>query len=126
MDLRILGPFEATHDGKPLALGAGRQRALLALLTLERNHPVSGERIVEELWNGNAPATAAKVVQNLVSHLRRTLPGDDVLRTRGHGYELAVPDERLIIAHRRGRLDQISGPRCRSYVCAGGACRGGA
>src|SRR5436853_3974699 len=113
MDFHILGALEVTRNGRPLALGAGRQRALLALLTLERNQPVSADRIVEELWDGNAPATAPKVVQNLVSQLRRTLGSEEILRTRGHGYELSIPDhaldavrfERLVEAGRQALAD---------------------
>src|SRR4051812_43478721 len=93
MDLQILGALEATRDGRPVALGGGRQRALLALLAVERNHPVEADRIVEELWNGDAPVTAGKVVQNLVSQLRRL--GADELQTRGHAYQLDLPDEAL-------------------------------
>lgn len=103
MDFHILGALEVTQDGRPVALGGGRQSALLALLLVERNHPVGGDRIVEELWNGDAPATAAKVVQNLVSQLRR-LGADGTLQTRGHGYELLVPDEALDAARFERRL----------------------
>src|SRR5437763_9416104 len=106
MDFHILGALEVTRNGRPLALGAGRQRALLALLALELNQPVSGDRIVEELWNGNAPATAAKVVQNLVSQLRRALPAADLLRTRGHAYELALPEDGLDAARFERLLDE--------------------
>ena len=95
MDIRILGPLEVLNDGRPTAVGGGRQRELLALLVVERNRPVAADRIVEELWNGDAPATAAKVVQNLVSQLRRGLPAGDALRTRGHAYELALDDDAL-------------------------------
>jgi DNA-binding SARP family transcriptional activator len=106
MEFHILGALDVTHDGRPVALGGGRQRALLALLVLERNTPVSGDRIVEELWNGNAPATAPKVVQNLVSQLRRALGPEDVLRTRGHAYALAVPDDALDAALFERRVDE--------------------
>jgi DNA-binding SARP family transcriptional activator/ABC-type branched-subunit amino acid transport system substrate-binding protein len=103
MEYRILGALEVTRDGRPLALGGGRQSALLALLLVERNRTVDADRIVEELWNGDAPATAGKVVQNLVSQLRR-LGADDALRTRGHGYELEVPDDELDAARFERRL----------------------
>src|SRR5215208_3866362 len=105
MDYRILGSLEVRRDGRPVALGAGRQRALLALLLVERNHPVDVDHIVEELWNGDAPQTATKVVHNLVSQLRRLWP-DDVLRTRGHGYELCVPDDALDAVGFERLLDQ--------------------
>jgi DNA-binding SARP family transcriptional activator/ABC-type branched-subunit amino acid transport system substrate-binding protein len=93
MEIGILGALEVRHDGRAVSLGAGRQRALLALLVLERNRTVSGDRIIEELWTAGAPATAAKVVQNLVSQLRRRLDADGMLETRGHGYQLTLPDD---------------------------------
>jgi hypothetical protein len=34
MDLQLLGPVEATVDGRPIPLGATKQRALLAMLAL--------------------------------------------------------------------------------------------
>src|SRR5262249_61414058 len=83
----ILGPLEAWEDGRELELGPGRQRALVALLLLHANEVVSTERLVDELWDERRPATATKVVQGYVSHLRKTLP-DDVLQTRPTGYVL--------------------------------------
>src|SRR4051794_1239343 len=105
MDFRILGPLEVSRDGLPLTLGDGRQSALLARLLVERSHTLGADRIIEELWNGDAPATAGKVVQNLVSQLRR-LGADGVLHTRGHGYELTVPDEALDAARFERRLSE--------------------
>ena len=105
MDFHILGALEVTQDGRPVALGGGRQSALLALLLVERNRPVGADRIVEELWNGDAPATAPKVVQNLVSQLRR-LGTNGMLQTRGHAYELSVPDEALDAARFERQLAQ--------------------
>src|SRR6266508_934566 len=90
MDFRVLGPLEVRDDqGGELALGAGRPRALLAVLLLDANEVVSTDRLVDELWGGRAPATAVKAVQNHISQLRKIL-GDNRLLTRGRGYVLAV------------------------------------
>lgn len=70
-----------------LPLGAGRQRALLAVLLLHANEDVSTDRLVDELWGERPPPTAAKIVQNRVAHLRRAL-GDGHLVTVGHAYRL--------------------------------------
>ncbi|MDX6440509.1 MAG: hypothetical protein QOE43_238 [Gaiellaceae bacterium] len=87
----LLGPLEVWDDGRELPLGAGRQRALLALLLLHANEPVSVERLAEALWEGKPPLTAQKVVQGYVSQLRRALP-DGVIITRGSSYELRARD----------------------------------
>jgi DNA-binding SARP family transcriptional activator len=92
MDVRLLGPLEARVDGRPLALGGRKQRALLAVLALGAGRTVATERLVDELWGEDAPETAVKMVQIYVSQLRKVLP-EDVLVTRPPGYALAVEPE---------------------------------
>lgn len=91
MRFLVLGPIEAHVDGRAVDLGAGRQRALLAVLLLHAGEVVSGDRLIEELWNGKAPVTAAKVVQGYVSQLRRALPAETIV-TRGSGYLLRADE----------------------------------
>ena len=43
MDLRLLGPVEASVDDHPVAIGAGKPRALLAMLALSEGSAVSSE-----------------------------------------------------------------------------------
>ena len=89
MEFRILGPLEVEEDGRQVALGGEKQRALLALLLLSRGRPVSTDRLIEEVWSGRPPATAVKSVQVYVTRLRRAL-GEGRIITRSRGYELAV------------------------------------
>ena len=97
MDVRLLGPVEASVDGRAVAVGAGKPRALLALLALHAGSTVSSERLIEGLWGEQPPATAVKLVQLHVSQLRKAFgaagDGRQIL-TRGHGYELRLgPDD---------------------------------
>jgi DNA-binding SARP family transcriptional activator/streptogramin lyase len=92
VEIRILGPLEVWADGSQVDVGGGRQRALLALLVLHRGEVVSTDRLIDELWAGNAPPTAAKVLQNHVSQLRRAL-GDQAIVTRPPGYALQLADD---------------------------------
>ena len=64
-----------------------KPRALLAILLLRANEPVASDRLIEELWAGRPPSSAAKVLQTYVSQLRRAL-GRDVIRTVSSAYEL--------------------------------------
>ena len=89
MEFRILGPIEVEDDGRKIPLGGAKQRALLALLLLSRGRPVSTDRLIEELWNGEPPATATKSVQVYVTRLRRALGARRIV-TQGRGYELVV------------------------------------
>ena len=50
IDYRLLGPIEAGVDGRPLDIGGRRQRALLAVLLLSANEPVSRDCLAERLW----------------------------------------------------------------------------
>ena len=102
MDFRILGPLEAVADGGVVALDAAKPRALLAILLLRAGEPVSRDRLIEDLWDGRPPATAAKVLQTYVSQLRKAL-GSEVIVTRPAGYELVVEPDGLDL-HRFERL----------------------
>jgi YVTN family beta-propeller protein len=111
MEFRILGPLEVERDGRLLSLGSGRQRALVAALLLHRNEVVSVDRLVDELWDGDPPSTAAKIVRNNVSLLRKEL--GDRLVTRPPGYLLSVePGEldadRLGSAVADGRPEELA------------------
>ncbi|MDP8910031.1 MAG: AfsR/SARP family transcriptional regulator, partial [Chloroflexota bacterium] len=109
MDFRILGPLEALEEGRAVTLGGSKQRALLAVLLLHANETLSADRLIDELWGDQPPATASKTVQVHVSRLRKTLgerPGNGrggVVVTRDRGYELVLEPERLD-AHRFERL----------------------
>ena len=61
LNFRLLGPLEVDDDGgAALAIGTGRQRALLGLLVLRANELVASDRLVEELWGASPPADRAQ------------------------------------------------------------------
>ena len=96
MDFRILGPLEVTDEGREPVIASGKQQALLAILLLHANKVVSSDRLIDELWGEQPPASAPKSLQVYVSRLRRTLDGDrgdradSVVITRGGGYLVRV------------------------------------
>ncbi len=100
MRYQLLGPFEGFgEDGRSLALGGDRQRALLALLVLNGNEVVSTDRIVDSLWEDEPPETANNIIQVYISRLRKTLEPDlekhqkpTTVLTRRPGYLLRVRD----------------------------------
>src|SRR4051794_6408187 len=95
VDFGILGPLQALEEGHEVALGGGKQRALLAVLLLHANETLSADRVIDELWGERPPATAAKALQVHVSNLRKTLGGDGIVLTRDRGYQLRLEPERL-------------------------------
>ena len=70
----ILGPLEVLAGGERLALGGRCQRAVLARLLVEPARVVSRDRLIDDVWDGRPPASAAKIVQKYVSALRKALP----------------------------------------------------
>ena len=97
MDFHLLGPLEVRDGDRPLRIGEGRQRSVLALLLLHHDEPVAVDRLIDELWGAQPPATAGKVLQNNVAQLRRAL-GDgngEMLRTLGRAYVLDLDGGRL-------------------------------
>ena len=110
MEFRILGPLEVVREDRILRLGSGKQLALVAVLLLHANETVSVDRLVDELWDESPPPTAAKIVRNYVSLLRREL--GDRLVTRSPGYLLRVEEgeldsDRLERAVQSGDLDDL-------------------
>ncbi|MGH8991387.1 MAG: BTAD domain-containing putative transcriptional regulator, partial [Acidimicrobiia bacterium] len=103
-EFRVLGPLEVVRNGEGLIFRGNRERALLALLILNANQVVSGERLAEDLWSGNPPEGALKNLRVYVSRIRQALgdPGDVVV-TRPSGYLLEV-DPMAIDA---GRFDSL-------------------
>ena len=75
---RILGPLEVLSERGPIALGGIKPRAVLAVLLLHANEPVSAERLAHALWGEDAPAGAVKTVQVHVSRLRKALGTRDI------------------------------------------------
>ena len=87
LEFRILGPLEALRDGRPVVLGGPRPKAVLARLLIGAGRTVTADTLIEDVWNGRPPPTAAKTLQKYVSELRKAL-GDGALQTRGPGYAL--------------------------------------
>jgi DNA-binding SARP family transcriptional activator len=77
MDYRILGPLEVFVGDRPVELSGDKQRALLAILLLHANEPVSADRLIDGIWGEQLPPTALKTLQGYVSRLRRVLGNGD-------------------------------------------------
>jgi DNA-binding SARP family transcriptional activator len=72
MDYRVLGSLDVRNSEGSIALGCPKQRALLALLLLNANQPVSRDRLIDDLWGEEPPETAVQSVHVYVSRLRNS------------------------------------------------------
>src|SRR5215207_8973584 len=94
MRFGVLGPLAVTTDaGEPVTVPGAKVRALLAGLLANRNHVVSADRLIDDLWGDDAPANAVGALQVRVSQLRKALndaePGArDLVESRPPGYLL--------------------------------------
>ena len=59
----VLGPLTVIAEGREVGLPAAKHRALLAALLVRANQTVSAEGLIDALWEGRPPASAAKTLQ---------------------------------------------------------------
>jgi DNA-binding SARP family transcriptional activator len=90
----ILGPLEIRDGTIEVALRGGQQRKLLTILLLHNGEVVSSDRLIDELWAGKPPGTAAKALQGYVSSLRKQL-GPETIETIGPCYRLKVVPQQV-------------------------------
>src|ERR1700689_3444316 len=101
MEVRLFGELEAVAAGVPVPGRGAKQRALLALLALQRGQPVSADRLIDVLWGDGHAANPANALQAQIGQLRRTLGPAAVLTTEA-GYPLAAgPDEVDVVRFER-------------------------
>jgi DNA-binding SARP family transcriptional activator len=91
----LLGPLQLTVADTPLSLGTPKQRAVLAMLLINRNHVVGTESLINASW-GEEPAPAARAsIHTYISNLRKLLnsaftSGQGMLGAAPPGYRLTV------------------------------------
>jgi predicted ATPase/DNA-binding SARP family transcriptional activator len=86
----VLGPLVLERDGGVVPLPSGRQRSLLALLLLGGGVPLSRDRLIDELWGSDPPASAVSALHVHLSKLRVMLDG--LLTLEPAGYALRPGD----------------------------------
>jgi DNA-binding SARP family transcriptional activator/class 3 adenylate cyclase len=98
IEFALLGPLEVRRDGQALRLGGFKQRLLLGVLLVEANRAVGAVRLIELLWGNDPPETAANILQQYISQLRRLLEtqgGEQTLVSQAPGYQLRVDPEQV-------------------------------
>jgi DNA-binding SARP family transcriptional activator len=95
VEFRILGPLEVVEGGRQLRVSGARERALLAILLIHAGEVVSADRLIDELWGSDLPASPSNALQVVVSRVRKILEASRALVTRWPGYVLDVDHEEL-------------------------------
>jgi DNA-binding SARP family transcriptional activator len=98
----VLGPLEVRVEDRVVDAGPPKQRAVLGALIVDANRVVSMDRLVDQLWGGEAPAAAIGSLQAYIANLRRVLEphrlpraAAEVLLTQPPGYLLRVAPDAL-------------------------------
>lgn len=113
MMYRLLGPLEVVRvastadpavppSESQVDLGPRKQRAVLAVLLLNRGRVISTDRLIDALWQDEAPVSAMASIQAYISNLRRVLRGESgaaspIVR-QPPGYVLDIPAESVDLA----------------------------
>jgi predicted ATPase/class 3 adenylate cyclase len=85
----VLGPLEVLWQGRPVHIADPKERVVLALLAVRTGRPVPAERLIDDLWGGDPPTSAAVSLQVLCDRLGKSLPEDgDVVVADPTGYRL--------------------------------------
>ncbi|MGE3449595.1 MAG: BTAD domain-containing putative transcriptional regulator, partial [Microbacteriaceae bacterium] len=89
MEVKVLGPVEATVGPRPVAVSA-HQRLIIAVLAANAGNPVPADVLIEAVWSDRLPSKPLAALQNLISRLRMRLPADraTAIGTAGSGYLL--------------------------------------
>jgi SARP family transcriptional regulator, regulator of embCAB operon len=93
----VLGPLQLKAGGTLVPLGAPKQRAVLAMLVMNRNRAVSVDALIDAVWDQSPVPAARTSIHSYVSNLRRLLSSasrdpNRVLASVSPGYQLNVAD----------------------------------
>ena len=101
----LLGPLCAWRQRTAIALQPGQQSAVLAVLLLHANRPLSRQQLIRDLWGDDSPAYAVNLLQKHISGLRRLLEPERLPRANSRilswtsaGYLFKLPAESLDIS----------------------------
>jgi DNA-binding SARP family transcriptional activator len=103
IEFRILGSLEVLRSGIPCTPTAPKTQQTLVLLLLRANRVVPTSSLVEELWEGNPPASAVTTAQTYISQIRKVLRLH--ARTSDDGAKLITRSPGYLLTLREGQLD---------------------
>jgi DNA-binding SARP family transcriptional activator len=120
----LLGPADVTAaDGRPIRMGSGRQMALLALLSLRANAPVTAGALLEGVWDLPYREHAVQQLHTYMCRLRRVIQPDcprwhrqGVLASANGSYMLTLAPEALDVVVFEHRISQAAAARKRGDV----------
>jgi DNA-binding SARP family transcriptional activator len=99
MRYQLLGPLRVVNENAGVSIRARKVEVILAALLVRRDHVVSIEDLITEVWEQDPPVRATAAVHVYISQLRKLLtqPGGKAnpIDTRAPGYLLRAHPEDL-------------------------------
>lgn len=98
LEFGVLGPLRVSADATPMPLGTPKQRAVLAMLVINRNRPVAIDSLISAAWEETQPPGARASLHTYISNLRGLLStatprSRDILVNAPPGYRLNVAEQ---------------------------------
>ena len=93
VQVRLLGPVDLRINGSSAPVAGLRRLAVLAVLALQVGEVVSTNHLIDVVWSGRAPRTAANTLQRHVSYLRSLLGSKTAIGYQSPGYILNLDGE---------------------------------
>jgi DNA-binding SARP family transcriptional activator len=94
MRFSVLGALQVSRDDEIVPVTRPKSRALLALLLVRSNRVATAHTLIDELWHGQPPESAASALRVHITQLRRLLSvdggGSGPVETTASGYRLRV------------------------------------
>src|SRR5262249_22087470 len=93
----VLGSLEMRVGASLAPLGTPKQRAVLAMLVVNRNRPVGIDALADAIWEQEPPKRARSTLVTYIWNLRQIISSADadaraVLASAPPGYRLNIPD----------------------------------
>ncbi|MGN9782492.1 BTAD domain-containing putative transcriptional regulator [Nonomuraea sp. ZG12] len=125
MRFGVLGPLAVWTDaGEAVTIPGTKVRALLADLLVHDGHPVSADRLIDDLWGDDPPGNPTGALQVRVSQLRKALEdaepgGKNLVVSKPPGYLLRAADvDATRFAELLARAEAAGGPGTRAGLLA--------
>jgi SARP family transcriptional regulator, regulator of embCAB operon len=102
LGFHVLGPLQMTVDAAPARLGTPKQKALLAMLVINRNRPVDIDALITAAWEDWPPPRVIASLHAYIAELRKLvadagLDAKQVLATVAPGYQLNLAEDQCDI-----------------------------
>ncbi|MEV8504917.1 BTAD domain-containing putative transcriptional regulator [Actinoplanes sp. NPDC051475] len=117
LDLRLLGPVRVSLDGAEIVSGTDRRVAVLCMLAMRANQPISREEMVTAVWGEEPPPSALGNIYKFVSELRRALEPQGGRRGAGHALSSVAGTYLLQLPAGAVDVQRFEGAREYSRAC---------